>query len=436
MLMTARSRLILASAALVTSVALGAHAGNDDGVLLGEQAIITGGAVTAIVSDGASAWYNPAGLGLSSRNRFDVTGSVYGVNIYRVKSAFALPDGTTANAAMTDWVLVPSVLSFVRELGDDWVASVGIFVPRTHDFDLRTQVRMDSGEIFAGTISSQLYESDYMIAVAKRLGPNLRLGVSAAGVYISRRDFAQIAFGSPDAPDASFYNGSSSTTVGNYGARLTLGMQWNPAPDWAMGLSIQSPVLTGWSDISRTVVQSTTSPDTGPHFSVEEQRGPIAVWDFTTPVRLRIGVAHRMGKTQLLLDGDVSSPIHTPPELPPNIFFDREWVVNGRVSALHAFSPNVTGGAGVFTDLSGEKRFETNFVGAAFGVALSQAHTVDGKRRDLTFSTTLGGRYAYGWGELNGQNLALENGELRAQAIGAVTHVHELAFNLGGGVNF
>ena len=93
---------MLASASLVTSVALHAHAGNDDGVLLGEQAMITGGAVTAIVSDGASAWYNPAGLGLSQRNRLDVTGSVYGVNIYRVKSAFALPDGTTANAAMTD----------------------------------------------------------------------------------------------------------------------------------------------------------------------------------------------------------------------------------------------------------------------------------------------------------------------------------------------
>src|SRR6188768_508013 len=119
----------MTGAALVPGLA---HAGNDDAVLLGNQAMITGGAVTAIVSDGASAWYNPAGLGLSARNRFDVTGSVYGVNIYQVKSAFALPDGTTANAAKTDWVLVPTVLSFVRELGDDWVASVGIFIPRTH----------------------------------------------------------------------------------------------------------------------------------------------------------------------------------------------------------------------------------------------------------------------------------------------------------------
>src|SRR6188768_4126596 len=219
MLMTARSRLILASASLVTSVAMSAHAGNDDGVLLGEQAMITGGAVTAIVRDGASAWYNPAGLGLSARNRFDVTGSVYGVNIYRVKSVFALPDGTTANAAMTDWVLVPSVLSFVRELGDGWVATVGIFIPRTHDFDMRTQVQNEDGQTFAGTVGSLLYENDYMMAVAKRLTPNLRLGVSAAGVYSSRRDFVQIAFGAQDAPDAGFYNGSSSVAVGNYGAR-------------------------------------------------------------------------------------------------------------------------------------------------------------------------------------------------------------------------
>src|SRR6187200_740126 len=121
MLMTARSRLILFSAALVTSVAVGAHAGNDDGVLLGQQAMLTGGAVTAIVSDGASAWYNPAGLGLAQRNQLDVTGSVYGVNIYKVEAAFVLPDGTNADASMTDWVLVPSVLSFVRELGDGWV---------------------------------------------------------------------------------------------------------------------------------------------------------------------------------------------------------------------------------------------------------------------------------------------------------------------------
>lgn len=435
--MKARSRLSLASATLVASIATGAHAGNDDGVLLGDQAIMTGGAVTAIVSDGASAWFNPAGLGLVTRNQFDVTGSAYGVNIYRVKSVFVLPDGTNANAGMTDWILVPSVLSFVRDLGDGLVASVGIFIPRTHDFDLRTSVVKEDGETFAATVGSILKENDYVLAVAKRFGPHLRLGVTAAGVYVSRRDFVQLADGSPDDAAAGFYNGSNSTSVGNYGLRLTFGVQWDPAPDWQLGMSLQSPMLTGWSDIARTVIESSVSPDTGlPHFSTAQQLGPVAVWDLTTPARLRIGVARRLGKTQLLLDGDVSTPIDTPPELPDDTFSDREWVANARVGALQEISPSVTAGAGLFTDLSGEEAFKINFVGVAFGVTLSTAHTVDEKARDLTFSTTLGGRYAFGWGELSGQNLALQAGELVARPIGATTRVHELAFNLGGGVNF
>src|SRR6186713_2487527 len=126
MLMTARSRLILASASLVTSVAVSAHAGNDDGVLLGEQAMITGGAVTAIVSDGASAWFNPAGLGHAQRNQLDVTGSAYGLNVYKTESLLVLPDGSSADAKVTDWVLVPSVLSYTRELDEDTVVSFGL----------------------------------------------------------------------------------------------------------------------------------------------------------------------------------------------------------------------------------------------------------------------------------------------------------------------
>ena len=54
-------RLILCG--LVCSAALTnvAHAGNDDGVLIGDEAVLTGGAVTATTDDGSSIWYNPAG---------------------------------------------------------------------------------------------------------------------------------------------------------------------------------------------------------------------------------------------------------------------------------------------------------------------------------------------------------------------------------------
>src|SRR5262245_10082448 len=41
-----------------------ARAGNEDSFLYGDQASMTGGAVTASIRDTAAIWYNPAGLGL------------------------------------------------------------------------------------------------------------------------------------------------------------------------------------------------------------------------------------------------------------------------------------------------------------------------------------------------------------------------------------
>jgi hypothetical protein len=421
-------------AALLTRVA---YAGNDDAVLLGNQAMLTGGAVTAIVSDGASAWYNPAGLGHATRNRLDVTGSVYGLNIYNVKSLLVLPDGSAADAKFTDWILVPSVLSFTRELDDDWVVSFGLFIPRTNDFDLRTAITTNLDQTVAATLTTILNEYDYTLAMAKRFGSKLRLGATLAGVYLSRRDFLQVAAGTPGAISQPFYTGSSSTKEADYGLRLTFGLQWEPGPDWAFGASIQSPIFTGWSKVARTVTQGTASPGSGlTGFALDGQQGNVAVWDFTTPARLRAGLAYQLGETQLSLDGDVSLPIRVPDELPDSTFSDRDWVGNVRASALHSVAPGLTAGGGLFTDFSGRKRFKTHFVGVAFGVEFESQHTADEERRELTFSTTLGGRYAYGWGDLRGVQLSLDGAELVQQPVASAVKVHELAFNFGAGVDF
>ena len=99
-------------------------------------------------------------------------------------------------------------------------------------------------------------------------------------------------------------------------------------------------------------------------------RTAVAVWDFTTPARFRLGAAYRFGATQLLLDGDVSTPVTIPKELPDATFYDRDWMGNVRVGVLHVFSPVFAAGGGLFTDLSGRKHFKTNFAGVAFGVSV------------------------------------------------------------------
>jgi len=421
-------------AMLVTRVA---HAGNDDAVLLGNQAILTGGAVTAIVSDGASAWFNPAGLGHVTRNQLDVTGSVYGLNVYDVKSLFVLPSGASADAKFTDWILVPSVLSFAREVSDGLLVAFGLFIPRTNDFELRTGVTSDLGQTFAATLTTVLNEYNYALTAAKRFGPHLRCGATLAGIYLSRRDFAQIAAGTPGVIGEDFYNGSSFTTEGDYGLRLTLGAQWEPGPDWVLGASLQSPIFTAWSEVNRTRAEGAVSPVNGQSgFGLDGQQGNVPVWDFTTPARLRLGVAYAFGSTQLLLDGDVSTPVSIPAELPDSTFYDRGWMGNARVGVLHTFSPVLTAGGGLFTDFSGRKHFKTNFAGVAFGVELQSEHTADNDTRELTFSTTLGVRYALGWGDVRGVGLSVDGTGLVQEPIASDVVVNELAFNLGGGIDF
>lgn len=432
----------LAASTLTASIGLAglgprvAHAGNDDAVLLGNQAMLTGGAVTAIVSDGASAWFNPAGLGHAQRNQLDVTGSAYGLNIYSTKSLLVLPDGSSADAKVTDWVLVPSVLSYTRELNEDTVVSFGLFVPRTNDFELRTGVTNLSQTVGA-TVTTILNEYDYSLAIARRFGSKLRIGATVAGIYLSRRDFTQVAAGTSGAVDQPFYTGSDYTTEGDYGLRMTLGVQWEPATNWALGISVQSPIFTGWSDVGSTVAAGAAGPQAGlSPFALSGQQGVIGVWDFTTPARLRAGVAYQLGATQLLLDADVSTPIELPQELPDATFFNRNWVANARVGALHAVRPGLTLGGGVFTDLSGREQFKTQFAGAAFGVELESQHTADEQKRELTFSTTLGVRYAYGWGEVRGVRLTSDGAGFAQQPAAAPVTVHEIALNVGGGVDF
>ena len=60
-------------AALLLSLApaAAAWAGNDEGIPLGDDAALTGCTVAAMVSDGSSLFYNPAGLAGAERDQVD-----------------------------------------------------------------------------------------------------------------------------------------------------------------------------------------------------------------------------------------------------------------------------------------------------------------------------------------------------------------------------
>ena len=110
------SLLLIPSCACLVLHAARAHAGNDDGVLVGNDAALMAGAVTATVVDGSALWYNPAGLAAARVDTVDVSGSAFVLRTYHAKELLSGADGSNSDAKVTEIVSVPSALTFVRKL--------------------------------------------------------------------------------------------------------------------------------------------------------------------------------------------------------------------------------------------------------------------------------------------------------------------------------
>jgi hypothetical protein len=408
-----------------------AHAGNDDGILVGGQAALVGGALTAITDDGASAWYNPAGLARITRHSFDINASAYGISVSRAQRLFELPGGQTADASVVDWQLVPSALSYSRVLSERVVGSLGVFIPSTTDGDLRASFGQEGSSRWTVGLDQLRNEYDYMASVGIRLRDDLRIGVTLSGVYVSSELMALVASGmnSTVPSDQPYFVATAHETRGEYGLRLGVGVQWTVRPGLELGLAVQTPTMTAFRSVKTDSVSAANLG--GAMGGIYEGRHVDRLakpFDLSTPLFVRLGAAYQVGRAQLLLDGSLSSPLDA-----EGTSFDRKLSGNVRAGALFTQSERLTYGFGAFTDRSGSRDDNPSYLGCSGGVRLSTHYTIQEGQRRLTFATTLAGRYAYGWGSTGG-TVFLSQTEQRTTR--AELTVHELAFNLGGSVTF
>ena len=426
-----------------------AYAGNDDSILLGNDAALTGGAVVSTVNDGSALWYNPSGLARAKNDSVDVGASAFALRKYNIPAAIAADDGTRADASFTEIVTIPSALTFVRRMNERTVVGLGLFASQLYDFTLRSsfEVTDPSADLrfriqTVGSAEIARYHLAGGVGVA--LARGLTLGVALVGDYA---DSAQSQRISSDAAvtGMAFASAVNSALVQQkvLGFHLRAGLGYRPVEGLSLGLSVESPGFYFYRNQRVTQFANFTNlaADGGPTLdsAFEDVTTKSVSLGLYAPVRVRLGAALQFGRVTLALEGDMQPKLED-----KTLDVKREFVWNLRAGGQVTINEHVRLGAGLFTDRSADAKDEVgagkvHFYGGTLGGEYQNQRWLESspgetKRAALTFSSTVALRYAYGTGKFAGTYVPLSNFEIQDAA--TEIDVHELTLHIGSGLYF
>jgi len=412
-------------ALLVAMTAAVARAGNDDEIPIGSEASMTGAAVTATVQDGAAGYYNPAGLANSDRPTLDVAADCYGFRLARSPDLLTSAEGEESPARAIDWVLVPSMVTYTRTIMDKWQASFGVFLPRASDMIFRAELAGDAGARWQVATRYEHSDYNYVLAAATKLHPSLRVGGSLIGVYMASVESLQVGGGLEEGPAFTY---ARLKDLSLYGLAVGGGAQWDVVDNVVIGASARTPTFAPLRSVDNSELAMVSDQDG--ETTLQSENSTETLWGaaWTSPARFRLGVAYRLDRGWLSIDGDVATPIVV------EYAEDRDWNYNLRAGGVFPVTPNFQVGAGLFTDRSPHRSAPVDFYGGTFGVRVGQDHAVDGARQ-LTFATTLAARYAYGTGEMQGARVPTDEVDDWGPT-GVRVRYHEMSLVIGGTVYF
>lgn len=425
----------------------GARAGNDDELLLGNQAAMVAGAVGATVDDASATWYNPAGLGQVDRDQFDVSATVYTLRSYSVPRLLSTPSGASDDGGITEFVVAPTQIAYVRRLAAGRSLGFGYFVPKSSSFVLRENLTDGDGDppsqwqlAAAGAETTHIGAIALGIAISSKL----RVGGSLIGSYTATTSSASL-FGAVS-PGGTTLAASAITSIATYsrlGLQIGLGVQWQLTPALAAAVTMRSPELQLYATQNNNYnisVTSLTDPS-DPRFGAmaSEDKSSLGV-ELLRAGRAGLSLSWSYVNGAVTVEADVQPGLRR-----PRVEIDRKAVFNARLGWLHRASDAVSFGLGVFSDRSPDRTgsdllgLSGHFYGATAGVQLSNEHLLAPSERasSLTFTSVIALRYAYCSGDFNrivgepdmvAQNpFSVEQGEIS---------IHELGLYVGGGVRF
>ena len=445
--MLARGLTMLALVLTTSALASPARAGNDEGILLGNEAAMTGGAVGAIIGDGTGVWYNPAGIALVVRDQVDVSGSATMLRIGQAGAFFRTSSGAAASGDYFELLAVPSAVSLVRPIDCRTNFALGIFVPQLTDHTdriLLTETFPDGSGGARWQLSQHESTQQYYagLALGFAITETFRLGITLFGFYRNYANTSHFFGAQHDATDTTIatYGLAEFASVQAVGLELAGGLQWEMVPGWLLGITIRSPGLQLGTS-SRVTSTGLVADPSGIFFEPEDSTGLVPNVQFVSPARIRASIAHRFANGFVALEGDLAHPLDLPGD-----DLDRELLWNIRAGGRFWLDSRLALGFGLFTDLSPLRSdpqayglTHIDYFGGSAGIEILNPHTLgEGESAsDLVFSSTIGLRYAVGTGHIGGLRFdATAASDSRVTVTQVHTTVHELALHIGSALYF
>jgi long-subunit fatty acid transport protein len=482
---TATTLLAALAAALLCPAP--AAAGNRFTFPVGGRASAMAGAYAALADDPATAWWNPAGLGWVQRSSLDLSTSAYSLQLVRIPEFLrtTLPSGDYPSGfSASPFQVVTPAITYVWRIGgghgDDeapppgtaadgapaaspaprtargpvrHVVAFSVIVPVSESFSQTAAFdTVEPGGPFHQRFSLSRKYTEYHIGPAwgARFGNLLSFGLSLYGIYATSEARATFATGLEAVPEGGTdpvshfgaLHAEAATTM--LGLALQAGLQVRPVSGLRLGLAVRLPVLRVYGKATGTQLQTASVDDDGnlaPVFrDVDLGQGSKAA--FTWPLTLTLGLAWQTpGVFSIAVDADYTTRWDFGGSHLRNHF-------NGRLGIEAFLAPRWVLGFGAFTDVSPWKPFGRNarnesfvdlrmdFYGGTLAVTWLSPYVVVGSDRTdrITFSYTVGARYAYGMGRIVGMDLDY-TGAGATNAFKDV-RVHEISLIVGSGVRF
>ena len=399
------------------------EAGNRYTYFVGGRAAGMAGAFTAFGTDGSAAWYNPAALSLQERHSFSLSASAYGFEIFDIDGMVRTQLGGETHSSdysSTSLSIVPTSMDTVYRLSDAdadtrHVLALSVLVPTQRDIAQTFEFNEESFAYHQKFTLKEKFARYYVgPSYGVGLGDHVSLGASLFVVYDQYAGSSGVYFhidqSAGEVPRDWFAVLDTNVDTMSFGviAAAAIHLRFG---GWRIGAQVRSPIFGVYSSSDVTEVEALVDPITDPSQTssdFRDEEGSSSSWSFTvrSPTSIALGLGYEVpGRWRVGIDVIWHSTYESKRE---SVYLRN--TVNVALGAEVFVTETIPLSFGFFTDFHPENRMvqfgarQVDYYGGTFAVSFLSPYDVVGseKTKRITFSSTVGVHYAYGFGEAVG----------------------------------